>query len=403
MRRLFTLIAALCCLALAGRAAERDSLTVSLITCWPGPEIYELEGHEALRIRSSEGTDSVWNYGLFDFSEPNFVYRFVKGQTDYKLGAYPFAWFMPSYMVQNRRVVEQELDLTQAEAHRLRAILRHKALPQNARYRYKYLTDNCATRLVANLDSASGSPISYPDTVKYGTYREAMRSYHANYPWYQFGIDVALGSGIDRRISARDEVFAPMRLAELARGARFADGRSLVKKERVLFLGGDAVLPPTPWWAGPLLWSWVLLALSIGVSLFDVRRGKMFRPWYSLWFLLTGMAGLLVTFLVVFSTHEATSPNVLIMWLNPMGLLMAALIWWRRLAMVATILSGLNALATGILLLVWAFQPQSANPAFFPLMAASVLLSITVIVLDRRLPAKKPAPARKYKTPRRKR
>lgn len=402
MRRLLSFIAALCCLTLAGQAAERDSLTVSLVTCWPGPEIYELEGHEAVRIRSSEGTDSVWNYGLFDFSEPNFVYRFVKGQTDYKLGSYPFAWFMPQYMAQNRRVVEQELALTQDEAHRLREILRHKALPQNARYRYKYLTDNCATRPLANLDSAAGSPISYPDSVIAGTYRNAMRAYHANYPWYQFGIDLALGSGIDHKITARQEMFAPVRLAEMVRGARFADGRPLVKEERVLFQGADAVLPPTPWWAAPLFWSWVVLALSVAVSIFDLRRGRMFKPFYSLWFVLTGLAGMLVTFLVVVSTHEATSPNVLIIWLNPIGLLMAALIWWRKLAVVEMVLAGLNALATGMLLLVWVFQPQSANPAFFPLMAVSVILSITVIILERRLP-KKPAPARKRNQPRRKR
>ncbi len=403
MRRLLTLIAAICCLTLTGQAAERDSLTVSLITCWPGPEIYELEGHEALRIRSSEGTDSVWNYGLFDFSEPNFVYRFVKGQTDYKLGAYPFAWFMPSYMAQNRQVVEQELALTQDEAHRLREILRHKALPQNARYRYKYLTDNCATRLLVNLDSAAGSPISYPDTVAFGTYRNAMRFYHANYPWYQFGIDLALGAGIDRKISARDEMFAPVRLAELAQGAKFADGRDLVRQNRVLFEGADAKLPPTKWWAGPLLWSWVVLAISLVVCMIDLRRGKMFRLWYSLWFLLTGVAGLLVTFLVVISSHEATSPNVLILWLNPIGLLLAAGLWWRKLAVAEIILAGINALATGLLLLVWAFQAQSANPAFFPLMAVSVVLSITVIILERRLPSKKPAPARKRNQPRRKR
>jgi len=59
-----------------------DSLRVSFITCYPGPEIYELYGHEAIRIRSNT-MDSVWNFGIFDFREPNFVYRFVKGETDY--------------------------------------------------------------------------------------------------------------------------------------------------------------------------------------------------------------------------------------------------------------------------------------------------------------------------------
>ena len=384
-----------------GRAAERDSLIVSLVTCWPGPEIYELEGHEALRIRSSEGTDSVWNYGLFDFSEPNFVFRFVKGETDYRLGAYPFAWFLPQYAEQNRRVVEQELSLTQDEAHRLREILRLKALPQNARYRYKYLTDNCATRIVANLDSATEGGIRYPDSAMWGSYRDAMRAYHANYPWYQFGIDLALGSGIDRRISARDEMFSPMRLVEMARGASFADGRPLVKDEKVLFPGADAVLAPTPWWATPLFWSFVALILSSVVCAIDIRRGMLFKPFYSLWFLLTGLAGVLVAFLVLVSSHEATSPNVLIIWLNPIGLLIAAFLWWRKLAILETILVGVNLLGSGILLLIWMFQPQSANPAFFPLMAVSVILSTTILILNRR-PASKPAQARRRNRPRRK-
>ena len=69
-------------------------LTVSLITCYPGEEIYELCGHSAIRVRG-EGIDSVWNYGIFDFNQPNFVYRFVKGETDYKGASYPFRYFMP--------------------------------------------------------------------------------------------------------------------------------------------------------------------------------------------------------------------------------------------------------------------------------------------------------------------
>ena len=76
---------------------KSDSLTVSLITCYPGPEIFELYGHEAIRVRG-EGMDSVWNYGVFNFREPNFVYRFVKGETDYICAGYPFEWFLPEYI-----------------------------------------------------------------------------------------------------------------------------------------------------------------------------------------------------------------------------------------------------------------------------------------------------------------
>ena len=46
------------------RAGERrDSVIVSLVTCWPGKEVYELCGHEAIRVLG-EGIDSVWNLSL---------------------------------------------------------------------------------------------------------------------------------------------------------------------------------------------------------------------------------------------------------------------------------------------------------------------------------------------------
>ena len=76
--------------------SEQDSLIVSVITCQPGREIYELCGHEAIRVRgimNGVPMDSVWNYGIFDFAQPNFVYRFVKGETDYRVAGYPFSWF----------------------------------------------------------------------------------------------------------------------------------------------------------------------------------------------------------------------------------------------------------------------------------------------------------------------
>ena len=142
----------LCCLcilpvsalpAAPGRSPEAmaDSLTVSLVTCWPGEEIYELCGHEAIRVRGM-GRDSVWNYGIFDFREPNFVYRFVKGETDYMVAGYPFEWFLPEYVAGGRKVVEQDLDLTQEEARRVLAMLQNGALPQNRRYRYNYVKNN---------------------------------------------------------------------------------------------------------------------------------------------------------------------------------------------------------------------------------------------------------------------
>ncbi len=64
--------------AAAEPANEHGPLRVSLLTCAPGREIYQLEGHTALRLvreagNGREGYDNVVNWGVFDFAAPNFV------------------------------------------------------------------------------------------------------------------------------------------------------------------------------------------------------------------------------------------------------------------------------------------------------------------------------------------
>ena len=104
----------------ATSGAPGDSLAVSLITCEPGPQIYELYGHTAIRIRHMRtGDDVAFNYGMFNFDAPNFVMRFVLGETDYMLGVYPYEDFLEEYRLRGSKVIEQTLNLTAQEKERL--------------------------------------------------------------------------------------------------------------------------------------------------------------------------------------------------------------------------------------------------------------------------------------------
>ena len=169
---------------------------VSIITCYPGQQVYALYGHTAIRIQNGD-RDMAYNFGMFSFNKPNFIYRFVKGETDYALGSYPFVYFMPEYIQRNSKVVEQVLNIDNNQARALYEKLEYLALPENREYRYNYVLDNCATRPRDLVEEAVGG-INYPvpaDTTL--TFRDIMCQYSPNYPWYQFGIDLALGSGID--------------------------------------------------------------------------------------------------------------------------------------------------------------------------------------------------------------
>lgn len=375
------------CKAAEPLSPSQKKLTASLITCWPGSEIYELCGHEAIRIQG-EGIDSVWNFGIFNFNEPNFVYRFVKGETDYNVAGYPFAYFLPEYIAGGRKVEEQILNLSQPQIQKLRQTLQKLSKPPYNKYRYNYIKNNCSTQIADVVEEASGGKILYQDSVVHATYRDAMRDYHRNYPWYQFGIDLALGSGLEEQLSPREELFIPVEYHRHAANAYLPDGRPLVKQNNVLNEGSpEAVLPPTPWFYTPVFFGIILLLITLSVVFYDRRRYKMSRWFYALFFGIEGLAGLLVAFLVFISVHAATSPNILIFWLNPLQLLVPIFIWTRRFRPVVTAMMWYNVIAVGLLIILVPFNlsGQFGQLAFLFLMASDFVLAFGYLSNSRKM------------------
>ena len=116
-------------------------------TCAPGEEIYSYFGHTAIRYEEpSKGIDWVFNYGIFNFGAPNFIFRFALGQTDYILGGMNYDRFAAEYIFDERSVWQQTLNLTPEEKQKLLALLIENSRPENRVYRYNFFYDNCATR-----------------------------------------------------------------------------------------------------------------------------------------------------------------------------------------------------------------------------------------------------------------
>lgn len=95
------------------------AVTISLLTCSPGTEIWSLYGHTALRVQDKKrGLDVAVNWGLFSYSQPYFIPRFVFGRCDYQMGMEPMDIFLAEYREEGRGVIEQELNLSSAESSR---------------------------------------------------------------------------------------------------------------------------------------------------------------------------------------------------------------------------------------------------------------------------------------------
>ncbi len=367
-----------------GEQQEEDSVKVSLVTFYPGSEPHNIWGHSEIRVQQGP-VDLYFNYGVFDFQAPAFMWRFMLGQTDYLCQPVPRAY--ATLGMENRRMVEQELNLPQDRALMVRDFLWNNAQPQNRTYRYKFLSDNCSTRPRDIIEMAAGESLQYPamgDTTV--TYRDILAHYCRNYAWEKFGIDLVLGWDVDTTLDQRATMFIPMLLMEAVAEATFtADGQTmpLVKATTVPIdksLDGN-VRPPTPWYLSPMTVALLVLALTLLITCRDWRRHNLSHWFDTILFTTGALAGCILFFLIFFSTHEATSPNINVVWLNPLLILLAVLPWFSKTRNAARWLHGLNALVVALLMLAWPWQPQVANIAFFPLMAALITRSLANVML----------------------
>lgn len=364
-----------------GDSAAKEPLRVSVVTCAPGEEVYQLYGHSALRIQGAT-FDSVWNYGLFDFEEPNFIGRFVKGNLRYAVGGYPFSWFINGYQRNGRRVVQQVLNISQAEAYKLRHSLQVNSLPANRTYLYDYVRNNCATKVWDKVVENLNTDITYDKSIQYSTFREAMRAYHSHYPWYSMGIDIALAYPVDTLITAADQRFLPdMTERQLSTARRVDNGEPLVLCTETLNAGmPDATLPPTPWWEGPLFWACVVAALAVIYAIISVAKSRTYKIFEALFFAMIGLAGVVVAYLALFSTHASSSPNLLLAWLNPLALIVPICIWSYRTRPLVVAYMVANVVGIIFVGIIWPMQEQCGNAAFLPLLVADVALAAPFVI-----------------------
>ena len=118
------------------------------------------------------------------------------------------------------------------------------------------------------------------------------------------------------------------------------------------------------------------------ITLRDMHRKRVSRWLDSLLFGLFGIAGCVIAFLVFISVHEATSPNFILLWLNPLCLIPAIFIWINRCKVIIFSYQIVNFVGLMILLVLAAAGKQVLNLAFYPLIIADAIRAINYIYLN---------------------
>lgn len=311
----------------------QDSIEFSLLTCSPSAEIYALYGHTAIRYRNvTRGEDWTFNYGLFDFTASDFVWRFTKGECDYCLGLIPYDAMIGEYKARGSAVYGQVLNLSRSEKEKLFYILMLNYLPENRNYRYNFLYDNCTTRARDKIEESVSGTVVYP--VRHDnalSYREIIHQYTAEAPWAEVGQDLCLGVEADYRIDRRQEMFAPFYFRDYLSGAviRGNDGceREMVLREDTLVnLPVPGVCTSGESWINsffaPKYVLSVLILLTLLLQVLQYFRNRIYWGVDVLLQMIAGLMGCVVTFLFFFSEHPTVGTNWQILLLNPLHLLL---------------------------------------------------------------------------------
>jgi hypothetical protein len=309
------------------------------MTMGPGDEVWERFGHNAIRIvDAARGTDSVYNWGTFDFQQPNFIQRFMTGNTEYWLQDDGMAETVAAYRYANRSMWVQELDLTPAERAAVRDFIAWNAQPEHRYYRYDYFLDNCSTRVRDVIDRAVGGQLK-PTLV--GRLTNATFRFHTQRALepdriVALGTNIALGELADRPITAWEAAFLPEQLQEQVRSVqiRAADGtvHPLVKSEQQLFA---AQRPPLS--AAPS--DYMIRNLAIGLVIAGLlavlaqaaRTGQRaariaFTALASIWAAVNGILGLALVIAWVATRHVFIGHNENILQFDPLSLVVAVVL-----------------------------------------------------------------------------
>lgn len=326
------LIVGLFMYAFSPAAAAQQELSVyataSVLTCGPGNDFYTTFGHTAIRITDPElGIDYVYNYGTFDFNTPNFYWKFMRGQLDYKLARTSFERFIEEYRFEGRAVWEQPLCFEYGQLQNLYILLETNLLPEYRYYKYDFFRDNCATRPRDVIYSAWAMDTLLQRQAPMRSYRRLVAdNLRDTLEWWRLGIDLLFGLPADHRCTAPERMFLPMELmAEYAATgvSGIWTGPGLVEEPQQLLADSREPLgrsfPPEAAF-GILL---AVLSLLTAVSRKSQGVGTALRIVNRVLFVVAGLIGLFLCFMWFGTDHYCTAWNLNILWASPLLILVA--------------------------------------------------------------------------------
>jgi hypothetical protein len=350
-------------------AQDTTRTRFALLTIGIANEPYTFFGHTALRFTdSATNTDIVFNYGTFNFDEPAFVYKFLKGNLPYYLSVDALAEFKQQYIFENRDVIEQELNLSTNQKIAIKNYLKNNLKPENRTYFYDFSDNNCTTKIKDVLTQfTADSALQLNNQQATTTYRTNLHQY-LNYqnPWYTFGFDALVGLKADVPLNANQAAFLPQNLMQL-----LATKSNLVNHKTNLVTATQQY--NNQHWFTPFLFFTGLLLLCIALSFIKNTRVQLAINGYgAMLFFICGLMGLLVLFMWFAANYNICKQNLNVFWALPLHVFTAFFLLkkqgYKKYFIAIAILNLL-------FLLALFFLPQHFNTTVIPIVLTQLFFS----------------------------
>lgn len=318
----------------------------------------------------------VFNYGTFDDSDPDFYLKFTKGIMHYALSAYPFTDFLREYEFQHRGIIEQTLRLSCDDKVRIFNALQINNTDENRFYNYYFHTDNCTTRARDMIAKNTSAPVIFKNILPASTvtFRNLIHSYldKSNQYWSKFGIDLFLGTNLDKKPTNEEAMFLPDYLKKGFDSAQ-VNHQPLVSQSQIILNWPDPDNDSGSWFTPFIVFTILLIIVSAVLFSKISWAHKALTVFDSLFFLLVGLLGLLMAILWIIRVDTVCRNNFNILWALPTHIV-AAFLLYRKKSWIQKYFQIVFWMSMA-LAVTWFFIPQQLNNAVGPIILLIIIRS----------------------------
>ncbi len=355
---------------------------INVLTIGPGTSLNDAFGHSAFRIKDTKNKlDDVYGYGEFDFNTPNFYLKFAQGKLNYSIGKIDFYSFYQVYAYYNRSIKSQVLNLSQAQKQNLYNFLLNNYKPENRHYLYEFFFDNCATKIKDVTKIAVNNAIEFnlPENYEEKTFRTLIYENVNRNSWGSLGIDLALGSVIDKKATPEEQMFLPENIFQFFEVATINNTNTpLVKESRILYKQKETVKKDS-FLTSPLFILGILGFFIIFITYKDYKKNKQSKWLDVTLFILTGLIGIFILLLWFATDHTGTHQNYNLLWAFALNILVIGQLFKKKINDWFIKYLKLLVILLCLLLLHWIIGIQVFAIALIPLLIAIFIRYIFLI------------------------